>query len=91
MTGGQAYIYDPHHLVGTRLNRQLVDASLVDDEQAEELRFLIEAHREYTGSALATEMLGDWETTLRSFWRVAPLGEVARIERINEGVLGTAR
>jgi glutamate synthase (ferredoxin) len=91
MTGGKAYVHDPDNLLATRLNRQLVDAALLDDEQAEELRFLVEVHREYTGSARATALLDDWEETLRSFWRVAPVSEVARIERANEGVLGTAR
>ena len=36
-------------------------------------------------------MLDAWETHLPAFWRVAPVSEVARIERVNEGVLGTAR
>jgi glutamate synthase (ferredoxin) len=91
MTGGQAYVHDPRHLLVTRLNRQLVDATLPDDEQADELRFLIECHRELTGSSAATRMLDDWDATLPAFWRVAPVSEVARIERVNEGVLGTAR
>jgi glutamate synthase domain-containing protein 3 len=91
MTGGQAYVYDPEQTLATRLNRQLVDATIVDDAQAAELEFLVAAHRELTGSPLAGAMLVDWETTLHSFWRVAPVGEVARIERANEGVLGNAR
>ena len=36
-------------------------------------------------------MLADWDATLRCFWRVAPVDEVARIERANEGLLGAAR
>ncbi len=91
MTGGQAYVYDPRHLLVTRLNRQLVDATLLDDEQADELAFLVECHRELTGSTVAAAMLDAWETHLPAFWRVAPVSEVARIERVNEGVLGTAR
>jgi glutamate synthase (ferredoxin) len=91
MTGGQAYVYDPRHLLVTRLNRQLVDATLLDDEQADELAFLVECHRELTGSKVAAAMLDAWETHLPAFWRVAPVSEVARIERVNEGVLGTAR
>jgi len=91
MTGGQAYVYDPDQTLATRLNRQLVDAATVDDAQAAELEFLVAAHRELTGSPLAGVMLAEWSATLRSFWRVAPVGEVARIERANEGVLGNAR
>ena len=41
MTGGQARL-GPRHLLVTRLNRQLVDATLLDDEQADELAFLVE-------------------------------------------------
>ncbi|MCJ7672393.1 MAG: hypothetical protein MUP67_10190, partial [Acidimicrobiia bacterium] len=91
MTGGQAYVYDPDQTLATRLNRQLVDAATVDDAQAHELVYIVAAHRELTGSPLASAMLADWDATLRSFWRVAPVSEVARIERANEGVLGNAR
>jgi glutamate synthase (ferredoxin) len=91
MTGGQSYVYDPKQTLATRLNRQLVDASIVDDAQAAELHFLVAAHRELTDSPLASAMLDDWEETLHAFWRVAPVGEVARIERGNEGLLGNAR
>jgi glutamate synthase domain-containing protein 3 len=91
MTGGGAYIYDPDHLLATRLNRQLVDAGLLDDAQADELRFLIAVHHELTRSTVAAGMLEDWDATLRCFWRVAPVDEIARIERANEGLLGTSR
>ena len=91
MTGGEAFVFDPDHLLVTRLNRQLVDAALVDDAQAAELRFLVECHRELTGSVRATGMLDDWDRHLAAFWRVAPVSEVDRIERANEGILGAAR
>ncbi len=91
MTGGQAFVYDPKNLLAARLNRQLVDARLIDDAQATELEFLVEEHRSLTGSTLADTLLGDWAHTLRFFWRVAPVAEVARIERANEGVLDAAR
>jgi glutamate synthase (ferredoxin) len=91
MTGGEAFVFDPDHLLVTRLNRQLVDAALVDDAQAGDLRFLVECHRELTGSERAREMLDDWDAHLAAFWRVAPVREVDRIERANEGVLGAAR
>jgi glutamate synthase (ferredoxin) len=91
MTGGEAFVFDPDHLLVTRLNRQLVDAALVDDAQAADLRFLVECHRELTGSERATAMLADWEARLAAFWRVAPVSEVDRIERANEGILGAAR
>ncbi|HMG26196.1 MAG TPA: glutamate synthase-related protein [Acidimicrobiia bacterium] len=91
MTGGQAFVFDPDGLLSARLNPQLVEASKLDDPQAAELRFLLERHRELTGSPRAARMLDDWDATLRSFWRVAPVGEVARIERANQNVIGAAR
>jgi glutamate synthase domain-containing protein 3 len=91
MTGGQAFVYDPDHLLVTRLNAQLVDATLLDDAKATELQFLVARHRELTGSGTAGAMLADWDATLRLFRRVAPLGEVERIERANEGVISAAR
>jgi len=91
MTGGEAYVYDPEGTLATRLNRQLVDAASLDDTERAELRFLVEMHRELTGSRCAAGMLADWDATVRTFWRVAPLDEVARIERANEGLLGASR
>ncbi len=92
MTGGQAFVYDPDGLLASRLNPQLVEAAKVcDDTEIAELRFLLERHRELTGSERAGSMLADWDATVRAFWRVAPVGEIARIERANEGLLGAPR
>ena len=75
----------------TRLNRQLVDATLLDDAQAADVRFLVECHHELTGSERAATLLDDWDRVLSAFWRVAPVSEVDRIERANEGIIGAAR
>jgi glutamate synthase domain-containing protein 3 len=91
MTGGQAYVFDPDGTLGSRLNRQLVDAVRVDGAQEAELHFLVERHREQTGSRIAAAMLDAWQGMVRSFRRIAPLDEVARIEMANQGVLGASR
>jgi glutamate synthase (ferredoxin) len=90
MTGGEAYIYDPEARLGNRLNTQLVQSTRAHQAQEAELRFLVERHREYTGSPLAAALLADWDATLRYFWWVAPVDEVARIERAHEGMLGAS-
>jgi glutamate synthase domain-containing protein 2/glutamate synthase domain-containing protein 1/glutamate synthase domain-containing protein 3 len=89
MTGGQAYVHDPDGALAARLNPQLVEAARLDEAQASELRFLVERHRELTGSPVADGLLSRWELSVAAFWRVAPVGEVARIERANEGLVGT--
>ncbi|MGH9027165.1 MAG: glutamate synthase-related protein, partial [Acidimicrobiia bacterium] len=89
MTGGQAYVHDPEGALAARLNPQLVEAARLDETQASELRFLVERHRELTNSPVATGLLERWELSVAAFWRVAPVGEVARIERVNEGLVAT--
>jgi glutamate synthase (ferredoxin) len=90
MTGGEAYVYDPEGLLSGRLNSQLVQSRRPNDAQAAELCFLVERHREHTGSVLASALLADWDATIRYFWWVAPIDEVARIERAQEGMLGAS-
>jgi glutamate synthase (ferredoxin) len=90
MTGGEAYVHDPDGLLGGRLNGQLVESRRPNEAQSAELRFLVERHREYTGSVLAAALLADWDATVRFFWWVAPVDEVARIERAHEGMLGAS-
>ena len=67
------------------------DVSLLDESEAAGLRYLVELHVALTGSSSAAALLDDWDATLSRCWRVVPVGEVARIERANEGVLGVAR
>jgi glutamate synthase domain-containing protein 3 len=46
---------------------------------------MIDAHHELTGSAVAGEILDDWDRSVAAFWRVAPRAEVAAIEQAHEG------
>src|SRR5205085_12369364 len=87
---GRGHLFRPDGLLGGRLNSQLVESRRPDDAQSAELRFLVERHREYTGSVLAAALLADWDATVRYFWWVAPVDEVARIERAHEGMLGAS-
>jgi glutamate synthase domain-containing protein 2/glutamate synthase domain-containing protein 1/glutamate synthase domain-containing protein 3 len=85
MTGGELFLYDPDGGALERLNEELVLAHRPDDIELVYLRELIVAHAELTGSAVAAEVLADWERAVRSIWRVAPRDEVAAIERAHEG------
>jgi glutamate synthase (ferredoxin) len=90
MTGGVVHVWDPHGALGTRLNRQLVDARRPDALELAEVRWLVERHARLTGSARAAALLADWDRTAAALWRVAPLDEVARIERAAHGALRAA-
>jgi glutamate synthase (ferredoxin) len=85
MTGGELFLYDRDGGALARLNEELVLARPPDDIELVYLRELIVAHAELTGSAVAAEVLEDWERAVRSIWRVAPRDEVAAIERAHEG------
>ncbi|MEL7190207.1 MAG: glutamate synthase large subunit [Pseudomonadota bacterium] len=49
---------------------------------AERLRILIERHQLHTGSAVAGELLGDWETSLSKFVKVMPRDYQRALEAI---------
>ncbi len=73
MTGGAAYVLDFDGDFPDRLNPQLVVATrLGDHEDVVTLQALIYKHLEVTESALAKEVLGDWEAFQGKFWKVSP-------------------
>jgi glutamate synthase domain-containing protein 3 len=55
-----------------------------------ELRYLVERQVRYTGSDLATALLGVWEHALGEFWHVTPKANVATIEDEHEGTGSSA-
>jgi glutamate synthase domain-containing protein 2/glutamate synthase domain-containing protein 1/glutamate synthase domain-containing protein 3 len=85
MTGGELFLYDPDDRALEQLNDELVLPHRPDEIELVFLRELVVAHHELTGSAVAAEILDDWERSLAAFWRVAPRAEVAAIERAHEG------
>jgi glutamate synthase (NADPH/NADH) large chain/glutamate synthase (ferredoxin) len=73
MTGGVAYVLDLDAEFPDKLNKQLVTIGrLEQDDDVHALQALIYKHLEVTESALAKEILGDWETFKAKFWKVYP-------------------
>ena len=85
MTGGELFLHDPEDRALDQLNDELVLAHRPDEIELVFLRELVVAHAELTGSAVAGEILEDWERAAAAFWRVAPRAEVAAIEQAHEG------
>jgi glutamate synthase domain-containing protein 3 len=74
MSGGIAYIWDEHGDFESKCNPGTVDLDPVDaDEDAAELRELVELHREYTGSRQAERVLNAWPDVLSQFVKVMPI------------------
>ncbi|HSU02052.1 MAG TPA: glutamate synthase-related protein, partial [Nocardioides sp.] len=87
MSGGYAFVLD---LDEARVNPEMVELSPVTGKAADELRSLVEQHAEETGSAVATSLLADWDTSLARFTEVMPSDFkrvlAARDEALEEGL-----
>jgi glutamate synthase domain-containing protein 3 len=93
MTGGRAYLWDPD---GTRITRVATDsvraarlrsvvASRTDGtERVEEVRGLLEAHRD-AGSVLARELLTRPAQLGDGFWLIEPVGAPVPLEGAEDG------
>jgi glutamate synthase domain-containing protein 2/glutamate synthase domain-containing protein 3 len=74
MSGGIAYVYDPHQQFDGLCNLEMVDLELVIDPQdIDELKGMIASHYEYTQSKKASSILSDWEKHLPFFVKVFPI------------------
>ena len=84
MSGGYAFVLD---LDEARVNPEMVELSPVTGKAADELRSLVEQHAEETGSAVATALLADWDTSLGRFTEVMPR-DFRRVLEAREAALG---
>ena len=81
MSGGVAYVYDPHDVFATKLNYEMVDLQPLDADDEAFLADTVAAHARYTGSVLASDLLGDWAEAVAAFKRVMPR-DYARVLRV---------
>jgi glutamate synthase (ferredoxin) len=94
MTGGLAYFLDEEGSFPTKVNPEIVQIQRVITKAGEQqLKNLIEAHAERTGSKKALEILEDWSGYLLKFWQVVPPSEADQPEanlQIESGKVLTA-
>jgi glutamate synthase (NADPH/NADH) large chain len=73
MSGGVAYVWDQDNQFLTRCNLELVDLDKVETlEDIAQLRGLIENHKKYAGSVVATDVLDRFDEVLPQFIKVMP-------------------
>jgi glutamate synthase domain-containing protein 2/glutamate synthase domain-containing protein 1/glutamate synthase domain-containing protein 3 len=72
MSGGIAYVLDKIGDFAERCNPELVELETPSAEDYEEIRALVEEHRERTGSAVATRTLADWDGLIGTWVKVMP-------------------
>jgi glutamate synthase (NADPH/NADH) large chain len=73
MSGGIAYVWDPHDRLLTNLNLEMVELEPLSDEDLEELRELIAKHHKYTRSTVAAQILENWDREWTRFKKVMPV------------------
>ena len=69
MSGGVAYVLD---LPQGRVNPEMVDIDPLDDDDRVFLRDAVERHFAETESAVAKELLTDWDDAVGRFGKVMP-------------------
>jgi glutamate synthase (NADPH/NADH) large chain len=73
MSGGVAYVYDPHGLLPGVYNPEMVDlVSPLSPEDRMWLKDRVTMHRDETGSDVAIELLADWGSHSEQFVTVMP-------------------
>lgn len=91
MSGGIAFVYDPEKQLENNCNLQSVSLEqLVETEDLQLLKTLVENHYNYTQSPLAHRLLEQWENNLKHFVKVMPEEYRAALERIKKESLQTA-
>jgi glutamate synthase domain-containing protein 2/glutamate synthase domain-containing protein 3 len=72
MSGGIAYVLDVDGGFRARCNTELVGFDEISGDDAEEIRALLEEHRDRTGSTVAARLLETWSESLDRFVKVMP-------------------
>ncbi len=70
MSGGEAYVLD---LDESLVNPEMVEVRPVPEAAAEVLHDLVRKHHEETGSAVAEQLLQDWDASVARFREVMPV------------------
>ena len=74
MSGGMAFVLDEDSDFPVRLNTEMVELEPFEDAEDQTLvRDLLEQHRYYTGSTVASRVLENWDTLKTKFRKVMPV------------------
>ena len=85
MSGGIAYIYNPdNNLDNNNFNMEMIELEHVSNDDASELKELIQNHYYHTDSEVAGHILENWEENLSKFIRVMPIEYKKALQRMEE-------
>lgn len=72
MSGGIAYVHDPHAVFGAKVNYEMVELETLDPTDTEFLRSTLERHVAETDSAVGARILATWDVEVANFRKVMP-------------------
>ncbi len=72
MSGGIAYVYDPHKNLASRLNPEMVELEALTEDDLTWLRDRVERHRHETASEVAARIIADWGNSAGEFVKIMP-------------------
>ena len=73
MSGGIAFVHDPHDTFGALVNGEMVELQELTEADRDWLRETVERHATFTGSPVAQAMVDDWTVAATQFKRVMPI------------------
>jgi glutamate synthase (ferredoxin) len=90
MSNGVAYVVDEAGTFESRVNRDMVEISALDDADLAVLQRLIREHEEKTASARARRILVQWDQFVPLFRKVAPKDSAGLVAAAREAYLQSA-
>jgi glutamate synthase (NADPH/NADH) large chain len=73
MSGGIAYVYDPHEVFAAKVNPEMVRVQLLGDDDRASVQAMITTHHRETGSDVAARILHGWDVAVSHFRKVMPV------------------
>ena len=73
MSGGIAFVYDPHDVFAAKVNGEMVQVQQLDDNDLEFVHAIVQAHLDHTESPVAASILDRWQHESATFKKVMPI------------------
>ena len=84
MSGGEAFVYDPNKELERKCNLDTFELEeLINENDLNGLKELIEKHYKYTDSEVAKNILNNWEDQIDNFVKVMPTDYKRVLEEMN--------
>jgi glutamate synthase (ferredoxin) len=84
MSGGIAYVWDPHNDFKIRCNMGMVGLETLLPEDVEVVLQMLKNHQQYTGSAVAEKILSGWGDLQKQFVKVMPIEYKKALEALKK-------